>query len=648
MTNIGPISLFRPRFVLLLAGIVFLGVISTPLQAADNPPSAWSRIFGGETKEPEGEQKQSKPKKAKAEKSPSKTQKHTKSSKSNTSPSKNATTNLETNQEGSSAPVEKTTGITSPVPINSAPTGIGSFFQGIFGAASSSPLLKEDGNSPTEAPKPPSSDSVSNPTATNTPAATNAAPPVLISTSGPIPSESPKTESFWRRVFGGASSAPPDNKTEPSNPAPASAAPASTAQVVPTKEVTPATLPITTSSPSSTDEEPSFWQKLFGSKSGSVSNKKSGASTNKTIDKPAEPPQVSGTISPPTDTNLIVIPPNLTSATNTSESKANFGLVNVCEREKCELMILFDAPINKMNVEKFVQTTASIPAGTAILFNSIDGDLNSGIRLGQALRKKRFNARIGRTKLNKTTLTEVDGQCYSACVLAFSGGVNRRIDPNDQLGIYALRSNAKTVNENEMRAAVGGLGLYFEQMGIDRRLVDQMLQIKSTSVSLISLSNAKLLNLDNSSRATTYPWRLQALDDGLLIALNTEKQASGNFSITLGLTKQSKEFRLTVYIKPLSGTPNLIQLSDSLNRNSRLQMSFANQTIAPNLIKPWEPTGSGIQTAVVLSDKEIATISSTLEFELDFAQINRNTFNLDGVTIFGTSGLKGALTAIKK
>jgi hypothetical protein len=311
-------------------------------------------------------------------------------------------------------------------------------------------------------------------------------------------------------------------------------------------------------------------------------------------------------------------------------------------------MILYDAPINKMNVEKFVQNTASIPAGTAVLFNSIDGDLNSGIKLGQTLRKKRFNARIGRTKFNKTTLTEIDGQCYSACLLAFAGGVNRRIDPNDQLGIYALRSNAKTVNENDMRAAVGGLGGYFDQMGIDRRLVDQMLQIKGTSVSLISLSNAKLLNLDNSSSATTYPWRLQALDDGLLIALTTEKQASGNFSITLGLTRQSKEFRLTVYIKPLSSTPNLTQLSDSLNRNSRLQMSYANQTIAPNLIKPWEPTGSGIQTAVVLSDKEIATLSSTLEFELDFAQINRNAFNLDGVTIFGTSGLKGALTAIKK
>jgi len=311
-------------------------------------------------------------------------------------------------------------------------------------------------------------------------------------------------------------------------------------------------------------------------------------------------------------------------------------------------MIVYDTAINKANVEKFVQSTANIPAGTAVLFNSVDGDLNSGIRLGQVLRQKRFNSRIGRTNLSKKTLVEADGQCFSACVLAFSGGVNRRIDPNDQLGIYALRSNAKKVNEEDMRLAINGLNIYFDQMGVDRRLVQQMLQAKGLSVSLISLSNARLLNLDNSSRATTYPWRMQALDDGLLIALVTEKQSGGNYNVTLGLTRQNKDLRLTVFIKPSAGSINLSQLSDFLNRGPRPQLNFTNQAIPLNLIKPWEATSSGIQASALLTDKELATMSSSLEFELDFSQLNKNTYNLDGVTIFGTLGLKGALTAIKK
>jgi hypothetical protein len=331
-----------------------------------------------------------------------------------------------------------------------------------------------------------------------------------------------------------------------------------------------------------------------------------------------------------------------------SDTKSNFALANVCERDKCELMIVYDTAINKANVEKFVQSTANIPAGTAVLFNSVDGDLNSGIRLGQVLRQKRFNSRIGRTNLSKKTLVEADGQCFSACVLAFSGGVNRRIDPNDQLGIYALRSNAKKVNEEDMRLAINGLNIYFDQMGVDRRLVQQLLQAKGLSVSLISLSNARLLNLDNSSRATTYPWRMQALDDGLLIALVTEKQSGGNYNVTLGLTRQNKDLRLTVFIKPSAGSINLSQLSDFLNRGPRPQLNFTNQAIPLNLIKPWEATSSGIQASALLTDKELATMSSSLEFELDFSQLNKNTYNLDGVTIFGTLGLKGALTAIKK
>jgi len=454
---------------------------------------------------------------------------------------------------------------------------------------------------------------------------------------------------FWKGLFSGASSSSPllegpatSNAAQPfSAPVNTPAADTATTAAPPVNEPS---APTAASDKSGGEEEPSFWQKLLGGKS---TNKKVATSTS----KPVEPPiEQAGTPPTPATPAPLSLPTVVAPSPSTTDTKANFALATVCEREKCELMILYDAPINKTNVDKFIQSTASIPAGTAVLFNSIDGDLNSGIKLGQALRQKRFNARVGRTKLNKKTLNEIDGQCFSACVLAFAGGVNRQIDPNDQIGIYALRSNSKTVNESEMKTAVNNLGMYFEQMGVDRRFVNQMLQIKGSAVSLVSLSNAKLLNLDNGTRIVTYPWRMQALDDGLLIILVTEKQAANHFSITLGLTKQGKDkdFRLTIYAKPLSENPNLSQLADYLNRDSRLQLVFSNQTVAPSLMKPWEATSNGVQTAVLLSDKELMGMSSALEFELNLLQNSNNLYKLDGVTIFGTSGLKGALAAIKK
>ena len=631
MINKGDSPLINPRIVLFLAGIALLGLISGPLQAADASPTMWDKVFGAENKTSDAEPSKTKSKKTKSSKQTQKNQKSSKSSKApaNSKPDETKSSGA-TSQE--LAPASQTIAEEKVEPSSSpAP-----FWKGLFSAASStSPLIEGADKGASNA----SAQNASSPaSATSTSAVSPSPAPLAVSTT-PAPEPTPAapsatSEPFWKRIFGNASSKPPESKAEPSaiEPAKEQTPNPTTVVATPAQITTPS---VGSSKTSATEEEPSFWQKLFSNKS--ASNAKSSEPVAANTPQPSI-----------NNSTAIALPSAVVNASGASDTKSNFALANVCERDKCELMIVYDAAINKANVEKFVQSTATIPAGTAVLFNSVDGDLNSGIRLGQILRQKRFNSRIGRTNLNKKTLVEADGQCFSACVLAFAGGVNRRIDPNDQLGIYALRSNAKKVNEEDMRLAINGLNIYFDQMGVDRRLVQQMLQAKGLSVSLISLSNARLLYLDNSSRATTYPWRMQALDDGLLIALVTEKQSGGNYNVTLGLTRQNKDLRLTVFIKPSVGSINLSQLSDFLNRGPRPQLNFTNQAIPLNLIKPWEATSSGIQASALLTDKELAPMSSSLEFELDFSQLNKNAYNLDGVTIFGTSGLKGALTAIKK
>ena len=643
---------FRSRFALFFVGMAFLGAVSAPLHAADSPaPTAWDRLFGSKPKATESEPKEQKQKKAKTQKETQKKQKSSntkksgKETKAQAAAAASAAAGLGAQQstsaqaaapegaEPSQAPViplAETTEAsslkteTTPNQIDAAAEGSSvPFWKRLFSGASSSPPPEAVTQSTAPVPSPPPAD-----------VATSAAPTPSVNPAA----EPSNTEPFWRRIFGGASSKQPDSKPE------------EVSVTEPLKEATPT--PATAGSKSSGVEEPSLWQKLFGSK---PSDKKVAPNETQLIQKPVEPGAAAPTPSPaipspvsPASTALS-LPSAVAPSPSTTDTKSSFSLATVCEREKCELMVLFDGPINKSNVDKFIQSTSSVPAGTVVLLNSTDGDLNSGIRLGQILRQKNFNTRVGRTQLNKKILNEIDGQCYSSCVLAFAGGVNRRIDSNDKIGVYALRSSTKTVNENEMRTAVNNLGIYFDQMGVDRRLVDQMLEAKGSAVSPISLSSAKALNLDNGTRISTFPWRMQALDDGLLIILVTEKQASNHFSITLGLTKQNKDkdYRLTVFAKPLTGNPNLNQLADYLNRESRLQIAFSNQTIAPSPIKRWEATSSGIQTAILLTDKELATMSSALEFEFDLLQIQNNPYKLDSGTIFGTSGLKGALRAIK-
>ena len=65
MINKADSPLINPRIVLFLAGIVLLGMISGPLQAADTSPTMWDKVFGSESKAADAEQNKAKPKKTK-------------------------------------------------------------------------------------------------------------------------------------------------------------------------------------------------------------------------------------------------------------------------------------------------------------------------------------------------------------------------------------------------------------------------------------------------------------------------------------------------------------------------------------------------------------------------------------------------------
>jgi len=610
-----------PVFLCLCLLMLALSHSSYAADASNNNgsnPTLWNKIFGGQEADKAQLSKSKSPKK----KSPPK--------KASVHKNKGADSSAEQTPPSAPTPPPPAQAVnpdkvTPPDDISAtnSPETKSTFFGRLFSQASSkSPDTLEPAQNTAPAIAPPQS--------TQTPEPTQAA--ASSSTDRSKVNETAEKKSsegfFFGRLFSQASSKPPES-LEAGNATPAS-------PVAPVAPITPAATTsvanpetVSTQSPvAPNNESPSFWKSLFGSKSNSETRAKS---------------------APEKASPAAITPDVLATPANPIKdlSPTKLSIANVCVRDQCSAMILFDAPINKASVDQFEQNSGAIPAGTIVLLNSTTGDLNSGIRLGQLIHQKHLNTSIGKTQLNKKSLIEVDGQCYSACILAFAGGISRRIDAGDQLGIYALRANSGKVSDAEFKNAIASISNYFDQMGVDRRLIDQMLQIKGASVSALTLNTAKLLNLDNSSRSQYFPWRMQALDDGLLIALVSEKQSSGRYVITLGLTRQSKDYRLTIFIKPVANQ-NLSQLSDYLSRSSRIQLSASGQNFGPTNIKSWEATNTGIQAAVQLSDKELSTLTSSLDFELDLPQANPNPFGLDAATTFGTAGLKGAITAMKR
>lgn len=136
-----------------------------------------------------------------------------------------------------------------------------------------------------------------------------------------------------------------------------------------------------------------------------------------------------------------------------------------------------------------------------VFFHSAGGNTGDAVQVGMLLRERRMTAGVGRTHVEqcrvfakqdpcqrliasggeiKARLRIAEGQCHSACVLAFAGASNRRVGAGALLGVHSARFDPKLRREAMLRASNPGdltvaavhtsLQQYLAMMGIDPRL----------------------------------------------------------------------------------------------------------------------------------------------------------------------------------
>jgi len=331
------------------------------------------------------------------------------------------------------------------------------------------------------------------------------------------------------------------------------------------------------------------------------------------------------------------------------DEKAKFAISNICDQQKCQLMVIYQSSINQANLEAFISQTANLPTGTVILLNSQEGDLSSGIRLGQVIRQKSFNTRVGQAQEQQNAIVKAPGGCLSSCALAFLGGAQRQLDDRDELGFFSLQSTQKPpskLNEEDLKKALANIARYLEQMNINGTLLEQIMRIEGNDPLLINPTSSKALNIENASKGELNPWRVQALDNGVLIAITSQKQTQGQFNITLGLSKASGDFRLIILIKPTINSIGPAKLTELLG-NSQPTLIAKDKVFKLKLDKNWQLTATGSQGSFILKEEELLQITSQVEFEFQLPP-NITQLGLDQKTLFSTRGLGGAVIALKK
>ncbi len=186
--------------------------------------------------------------------------------------------------------------------------------------------------------------------------------------------------------------------------------------------------------------------------------------------------------------------------------------------------IFIDGEISQKTVNDFIEliNLNKIDRAT-VYFNSQGGDLLAGIKIGKIIREYQFNTSIG--KINKTsTLGVKDGECYSSCVFAFSGGKYRYMNDKDVIGVHRFyREYSKKTDLEEAQVVSAVIINFLREMEIDLSLFDRMALTSRNMVNIISKDEALRLKLVNNGFLPT-KWTLDSIDGSVYLRGYRETQ----------------------------------------------------------------------------------------------------------------------------
>jgi hypothetical protein len=131
-----------------------------------------------------------------------------------------------------------------------------------------------------------------------------------------------------------------------------------------------------------------------------------------------------------------------------------------------------------------------------IYINSVGGDLQAGLELGEFIRKLGFNTAIG--KRGSAHGKPVPGSCQSACLLVFAGGVYRFADSKSFFGIHRFFSRQSGPQDlalgQVLSAAITG---YLMKMDVSPKLFERMVNA-GAALQKLPVDEAIALNLVNN------------------------------------------------------------------------------------------------------------------------------------------------------
>ncbi|WP_249931288.1 hypothetical protein [Ramlibacter sp. 2FC] len=158
--------------------------------------------------------------------------------------------------------------------------------------------------------------------------------------------------------------------------------------------------------------------------------------------------------------------------------------------------------------------------GADVYINSPGGNLLAGMDIGRIIREAGANTHIGGLMQvpsisipSMPRWKSVPGVCYSACALAFLGGVYRYASSDSEYGVHRF-SRRSGSNQNDLDAAQimsAAIGTFIRDMEVDPGLFDLMVQEGKDKIRILSKVELTGLNVVNNGRKKPV-WSIEVME----------------------------------------------------------------------------------------------------------------------------------------
>ena len=180
--------------------------------------------------------------------------------------------------------------------------------------------------------------------------------------------------------------------------------------------------------------------------------------------------------------------------------------------------IFGDGLIDQGTADKLQQflTDHNVPYSSNLHLNSNGGNLAEGIKLGRLIRRSQLFTYVGRS--GDKLFDSKPGECYSACALAFLGGLFRFNHKGSLYGVHRFysASTGETISSDTAQIISAAIVGYIQEMQVNPSLFSFMTEAGSDEIKLVPDKDQLRLNVVNNGEGPT-TWTMESKLGGLYL-----------------------------------------------------------------------------------------------------------------------------------